>query len=161
MRSRPLSLVVSILVFVVLALGPLWGCGGSENEGSSSAPSTTVQPAETTAQPEEAAIENVTLRVSGTPGTAYSGSYGSFQSAQSVNDTLGAEPVDYEIGGSISDILAVVFRKTQPDDEGTLRVEILVDSEVVAEDETSEELGVVNVTWSAQTGQIERRGPLD
>src|ERR687890_90548 len=126
-----------------------------------SAPSTTVQPAETTAQPEEAAIENVTLRVSGTPGTAYSGSYGSFQSAQSVNDTLGAEPVDYEIGGSISDILAVVFRKTQPDDEGTLRVEILVDGEVVAEDETSEELGVVNVTWSAQTGQIERRGPLD
>ena len=161
MRSRPLSLVVSILVFVVLALGLLWGCGGSENEGSSSAPSTTVQPAETTAQPEEAAIENVTLRVSGTPGTAYSGSYGSFQSAQSVNDTLGAEPVDYEIGGSISDILAVVFRKTQPDDEGTLRVEILVDGEVVAEDETSEELGVVNVTWSAQTGQIERRGPLD
>jgi hypothetical protein len=103
----------------------------------------------------------VTLRVSGTPGTAYLGSYGSFQSAQSVNDTLGAEPVDYEIGGSVSDILAVVFRKTQPDDKGTLRVEILVDGEVVAEDETSEELGVVNVTWSAQTGQIERRGPLD
>ena len=160
MRSRPLSLVVSILVFV-LALGPLWGCGGSEDEGSSSAPSTTVQPAETTAQPEEAAVENVVLRVSGTPGTAYSGSYGSFQSAQSVNDTLGVEPVAYEIGGSDSDILAGVFRKTQPADEGTLRVKILLDGEVVAEDETSEELGVVNVTWSAQTGQIERRGPLD
>jgi len=159
-RSRTLSLVVSILV-VVLALGPLGGCAGSEDEGSSSAPSTTVQPAETTAQPEEAAVENVALRVSGTPGTAYSGSYGTFKSAQSVDDTLGVEPVDYEIEGSVSDILAVVFRKTQPADEGTLKVEILVDGEVVAEDETSEELGVVNVTWSPQTGQIERRGPLD
>ncbi len=40
-------------------------------------------------------------------------------------------------------------------------MEILVDGEVVAEDETSEEMGVVNVTWSPQSGQIERRGPLD
>jgi len=158
--GRTLSLVVTILIFV-LALGLLGGCGDSEDEGSSNAPSTTVQPAETTAQPEEAAVENVVVRVSGTPGTAYSGSYGSFQNAQSVNDTLGVEPVDYEIESSVSDILAVVFRKTQPADEGTLKVEILVDGEVVAEDETSEEIDVINVTWSPQTGQIERRGPLD
>jgi len=155
-----LSLVVTILIFV-LALGLLGGCGDSEDEGSSNAPSTTVQPAETTAQPEEAAVENVVVRVSGTPGTAYSGSYGTFQSAQAVDDTLEVEPVDYEIEGRVSDILAVVFRKTQPADEGTLKVEILVDGEVVAEDETSEEIDVINVTWSPQTGQIERRGPLD
>jgi hypothetical protein len=104
----------------------------------------------------------VVVRVSSTPGTAYSGSYGTFQSAQAVDDTLEIEPADYEIEpadyeieGSVSDILAAVFRKTQPADEGTLRVEILVDSEVVAEDETSEETGVINVTWSPQTGQIE------
>jgi hypothetical protein len=158
--GRTLSLVVTILIFV-LALGLLGGCGDSEDEGSSNAPSTTVQPAETTAQPEEAAVENVVVRVSGTPGTAYSGSYGTFQSAQAVDDTLEVEPVDYEIEGRVSDILAVVFRKTQPADEGTLKVEILVDGEVVAEDETSEEIDVINVTWSPQTGQIERRGPLD
>ena len=160
MRGRTLELMVTVLIFV-LALGPLGGCGDSEDERSSTVPSTTVQPAETTTQPEEAAVENVAVRVSGTPGTAYSGSYGSFQSAQSVNDTLGVEPVVYGIEGSVSDILAVVFRKAQPTDEGTLRVEILVDGEVAAEDETSEEMGVVNVTWSPQTGQIERRGPLD
>ena len=160
MCGRTLSLVVTILIFV-LALGLLGGCGDSEDEGSSNAPSTTVQPAETTAQPEEAAVENVVVRVSGTPGTAYSGSYGTFQSAQAVDDTLEVEPVDYEIEGRVSDILAVVFRKTQPADEGTLKVEILVDGEVVAEDETSEEIDVINVTWSPQTGQIERRGPLD
>ncbi len=159
-RGRTLGPVMIVLVFV-LALGPLGGCGGSEEEGSSNAPSTTAQPAETTTQPEEAAVENVVVRVSGTLGTAYSGSYGSFQSARTVNDTLEVEPVVYEIEGSVSDILAVVFRKAQPTDEGTLRVEILVDGEVVAEDETSEEMGVVNVTWSPQSGQIERRGPLD
>jgi hypothetical protein len=159
-RSRTLSQVMTVLI-LVFALGPLVGCGDSEDEGSSNAPSTTVQPAETTAQPEEAAVENVVVRVSGTPGTTYSGSYGTFQSAQSVDDTLGVEPADYEIEGSISDILAVVFRKSQPTDEETLKVEILVDGEVVAEDETSEEIGVINVTWSPQTGQIERRGPLD
>jgi hypothetical protein len=158
--GRTLSLVVTILIFV-LALGLLGGCGDSEDEGSSNAPSTTVQPAETTAQPEEEAVENVVVRVSGTPGTAYSGSYGTFQSAQAVDDTLEVEPVDYEIEGRVSDILAVVFRKTQPADEGTLKVEILVDGEVVAEDETSEGIDVINVTWSPQTGQIERRGPLD
>ena len=160
MCGRTLSLVVTILIFV-LALGLLGGCGDSEDEGSSNAPSTTVQPAETTAQPEEEAVENVVVRVSGTPGTAYSGSYGTFQSAQAVDDTLEVEPVDYEIEGRVSDILAVVFRKTQPADEGTLKVEILVDGEVVAEDETSEGIDVINVTWSPQTGQIERRGPLD
>jgi hypothetical protein len=159
-RGRTLGLVVTVLGFV-LALGPLGGCGGSEDEVSSNVPNTTVQPAETTAQPEEAAAENVAVRVSGTPGSAYSGSYGSFQSAQGVNDALSVEPVEYRIEGSVSDILAVVFRKTQPADEGILRVEILVNGEVVAEDETSEEMGVVNVTWSPQTGQIERRGPLD
>ena len=160
MRGRTLSLVATVLI-LVLALGSLVGCGDSEDEGSSNAPSTTVQPAETTGQPEEAAVENVVVRVSGTPGTAYSGSYGTFQSAQTVDDALGVEPAAYEIEGSVSDILAAVFRKTQPADEGTLRVEILVDSEVVAGDETSEEIGVINVTWSPQTGEIERRGPLD
>jgi hypothetical protein len=159
-RSRTLDQVMTVLI-LVFALGPLVGCGDSEDEGSSNAPSTTVQPAETTAQPEEAAVENVVVRVSGTPGTTYSGSYGTFQSAQSVDDTLGVEPADYEIEGSVSDILAAVFRKSQPADEETLKVEILVDGEVVAEDETSEEIGVINVTWSPQTGQIERRGPID
>jgi hypothetical protein len=159
-RGRTLGLVMAVFI-LVFALGPLVGCGDSEDEGSSDAPSTTVQPAETTVQPEEAAVENVVVRVSGTPGTTYSGSYGTFQSAQTVDDTVGVEPSYYEIEGSVSDILAVVFRKTQPVDEETLKVEILVEGEVVAEDETSEELGVVNATWSPQTGQIERRGPLD
>ena len=161
MRGKTLGLVVVTILIFVFALAPLGGCGDSEDEGSSNAPSTTVQPAETTAQPEEAAVENVVVRVSGTPGTAYSGSYGTFQGAQAVDDTLRIEPAYYQIEGSVSDILAAVFRKTQPADEGALRVEILVDSEVVAEDETSEEIGVINVTWSPQTGQIERRGPLD
>jgi hypothetical protein len=160
-RGTTLSLVVVTVLIFVFALAPLGGCSDSEDEGSSNAPSTTAQSAETTGQPEEAAVENVVVRVSGTPGTAYSGSYGTFQGAQAVDDTLGIGPADYEIEGSVSDILAAVFRKTQPADEGSLRVEILVDREVVAEDETSEEIGVINVTWSPQTGQIERRGPLD
>jgi hypothetical protein len=39
------------------------------------------------------------------------------------------------------------FEKTQPG-EGVLRLQILVDGEVVAERETSEESGEVTISWS-------------
>ncbi len=72
------------LVFV-LALGALLtGCGGSEEEGSRNVPSS----------PEEAG--EVMVRVSGTEGAAYSGTYGTIEGdLQDVDETLGSEPKEY------------------------------------------------------------------
>ena len=97
----------------------------------------------------------VVVMVSGTQGTSYAGEYGpTDQEPQRVEDTLRAEPTDYEVknleGGFFETGLkpvSVLFWKARPADEGTLKVEILADGVVSAEDETSAELGVVSVTY--------------
>ncbi len=97
----------------------------------------------------------VVVRVSGTQGTPYAGEYGpTDQEPQRVEGTLRAEPTDYEVknvqGGFFDSGLKpvfVLFWKTRPADEGTLKVEILVDGVVSAENETSVELGVVSATY--------------
>ena len=69
-----------------------------------------------------------------------------------MEGTLGAEPTDYEvkIGDSVSNSVSAAFRKTLPD-EGTLKLEILADGEVVAERETSAESSSVAASWSPQS----------
>ena len=155
-RRGPLTVLRALLIFVLI-LGALLlgGCTSNEEEGNSNAPTTTAQPTEETTTAEEAA-SNVVVEVSGTQGTAYTGAYGPFTKAQAVNSTLGATATDYEVrieGGSLEGVSAV-FRKTQPGDEGILKVEILVNGEVVAEDETSEEFGVVSTSWSPRGSTV-------
>ena len=156
-----------VLVFVLALMVVIAACGDSEQEEeANTASNDTTHPAEETSGDEETSGEiasSVLVRVSGTPGTTYSGGYGTIEETRSVNDTvLGAEPIDYEeVKVRDDEELAAVFQKTQPGDEGTLRVEFLVEGEVVAEEETSEQLGVVNVNWSPREGQRERAGPLD
>ncbi len=166
MHNRSLGLILVVLVFVLALMAPIVGCEGADNEEADNASDDTTQQAEETSADEEAsgdAASSVLLRVSGTPGTAYSGGYGTIEETQAIQDALlGAQPVDYEevkIRGD--EELAAVFRKTRPGDAGTLKVEFLVEGEVVAENETSENLGVVNVNWSPQEGQKGRVGPLD
>lgn len=165
MHDRTLGLGASGFFFVVFALGVLLlGCSYErEQEEARNAPDTTAE-----TQPDEetpaTVVSSTVVRVSGTPGTAYSGAYGTIEEGQTVDDAvLEDEPTDYEVKaeGGVLDAVAAVFRKTQSDDAGLLRIEILVDDEVVAEDETSAEFGVVNVSWSPQTGPIERTSPLD
>lgn len=137
--------VLGVLLVFVLVLGIVAvGCG-SEDEESTEASSTT-------AQATGEATDKVLIRVSGTQGIPYTGAYGLFEKAQRADGTLGAEPTEYEldVGDDGSPAVSAVFRKTQPADEGTLKVEIVADGEVVAEDETSADLGVVRATWSPQ-----------
>ena len=69
----------ALLVFV-LTLVALTDCGGGNPPSS----------------PEKAS--SVVVRVSGTQGTAYVGDYGTFaQEPQTVDDTLGGEPKEYEV----------------------------------------------------------------
>lgn len=103
----------------------------------------------TAREPSKGGPSNVVVRVSGTQGTDYSGSYGTARELQLVNAaTLEAEPTDYELG-TIEDeegALNATFKKTRPGKD-TLVVEILVDGEVVTRSETSAELGSVTVNW--------------
>ncbi len=164
MNSRASGLLASGFIFVVLASGALLtGCSydDEKEEGEvGNAPDSTVE-----MQPDEATVSDVVrrvvVRVSGTPGTVYSGAYGTIEEGQSVDAVVEAETTDYEVKaeGGVRDAVAAAFRKTQSDDEGTLRAEILIDDEVVDEEETSVEFGVVNVSWSPQTGPMERVVP--
>ncbi len=140
---------LGVLCVFALVFGALVGCGGSDNQGKQEANEPTQEPAEETTV-EETAETGVVVRVLGTPGTPYSGTYGTATDVQAVDDaTVGTEPTDYEVGavGSVSDRLNASFSKTEPGGE-TLEVEILVDGEAVTRGETSAELGVATASWT-------------
>ena len=107
------------------------------------------------ANPVGSAPENATslvVRVSGPPGTAYSGTYGTTQGGMTpVDGILGAGPAEYgiETGGDAFGAVIAVFQKNQPV-PGTLRAEVLLAGEVVAEGSTSEESSWVEVKWAPQ-----------
>ena len=142
---------LGVLCVFALVLGMLAGCGGSGDEGEQGANEPTQEPVEETTV--EATVEDgVVVRVSGTPGPVYSGTYGTAPEVQAVDDaTVGTEPADYEVGtvGDEDDRLNASFSKTVPGGE-TLEVEILVSGEAVARGETSAELGVATASWTPE-----------
>ena len=158
--------MLTVIVFALAFIASIASCAGSEEEEVINASNETTQAAQEATEPAQEttgdAASDVIMRVSGTPGTVYAGGYGTMEETQSVSGILGTEPTDYEeVKVKGEDEIAAVFRKTQPGDEGTLKVELLVEREVVAEGETSEQLGRVNINWSLPEGQKERVVPLD
>ena len=140
---------LGVLCVFALVFGTLVGCGSSDNQGEQEANEPTQKPTEETTV-EETAESGVVVRVSGTPGTAYSGTYGTATEVQAVDDAnVGTEPTEYGVSavGSAGDRLNASFSKTNPGGE-TLEVEILVDGEAVARGETSAELGVATASWT-------------
>ena len=132
-----------VLLVFVLALGALLvaGCGGSQDEAAD---------IDVPANPEEST--NVEVRVSGTEGVAYSGNYGTLEGpAEIVDDTVGAEPTDYEVQvqEGVSDGVFASFRKTEPG-QGELRVQIVADEKVIVESKTLAELGAADAAWLPQ-----------
>ena len=124
----------TLLIFV-LTLAVLAGCAGNNPPSS----------------PDKAS--RVVVRVSGTQDTAYSGGYGDLVGEiQTVNDTLGGEPKEYEVKiqeGGLG--VSASFQKTQPG-AGELKAEILADGQVVTESTTYAEFGSVIVEWLPQVG---------
>ncbi|HLL58059.1 MAG TPA: hypothetical protein VK359_09095 [Rubrobacteraceae bacterium] len=134
--------VSGVWLFLVLVLGTLLaGCSsGFEEKGDLSVP----------LSPEEAG--EVVIRVSGTEGIVYSGTYGTIEGMlETAEDTLGSEPTEYEVevAEGVADGVTAGFQKTQPG-EGELQVEILADDEVVVESRTLADLGAVNADWFPQ-----------
>jgi hypothetical protein len=133
---------------LVLILGvPLAGCSGSGEKGEA--------PENLPPSPEDA--DKVEVRISGTEGTAYSGTYGTIEGTlQTVDDTVGSDPTEYEVEveEGVADGVTAGFQKTQPGSE-ELSVEILADDQVVVESRTFAELGAVNADWFPQVGPPE------
>jgi hypothetical protein len=132
-------------VLLVFVFGTLAGCGGSGERG------------DIPASPEEA--DEVVVRVSGTEGTAYSGTYENITGEgepQIIDETLGDEPTEYEVEveEGASDGVSAFFEKTQPGG-GELKAEILADGEVITESKTYAEFGSVIVDWFPQDGALE------
>jgi hypothetical protein len=141
-----LAILGSALVFM-LALGALVGCGGGSDQESAQEVVGN-EPGQEEPAGKTASTANVVLRISGTPGTVYSGNYGTPTETRTVpNATLEADPTDYPVEvEDESGALNASFKKTQPGRE-VLTVEILVDGESVTRSETSAELGSAIVNW--------------
>jgi len=139
---------LGVRLVLVLVLGALLvGCGGSGGNGEA--------PENLPSSPEEAG--EVVIRISGTEGTAFSGTYGTIEGTlQTVDDTIGAEPTEYdvEVEEGVADGVTAGFQKTQPGSE-ELKVELLADDQIVVESRTFAEFGAVNADWFPQIGTDE------
>jgi hypothetical protein len=95
-------------------------------------------------------IKTATIRVTGTPGTPFSGSYDSKSAgAKSVE---GEVPQDYNVYYNsfpdAFDTITVIMQK-QAEDYSKLTVQIIVDEQVRKEQSTAAVFGVTKVAWSA------------
>ena len=138
------------LLLVVIIIGAVIG-GPQEEKGGSPAPAPSPSPSPEPAPapsppPAKKAASEVVISVGGTPGIPFSGSYGTAQGGQRSVD--GIVPTEYEVeveGGAFSfDTVTAVMQKKGP--EGELTVQILSDGEVLEEQSTTAQFGVVTVT---------------
>jgi hypothetical protein len=93
-------------------------------------------------------IKTATIRVTGTPGTPFKGSYGS--ASASTESVEGEVPQDYEVAytgptGSFGSVTASMQKRV--DDYSKLTVQIIVDGETKKEQSTAADFGVVKVSW--------------
>ena len=94
---------------------------------------------------------NIILRVSGTEGVEYEGTYSTREESHTVEGIVGSEPTDYDanVKGVDKANFVAVFRKTQPS-EGVLRGRLVADGQVIADSATSAQLGEVTLKWPSQ-----------
>ena len=158
-RTRALVLIV-----VALVLGAsLAGCGSGEEEAGN-APTDTVEqaaargesveataPQEKTGAAAKKSERTATVRLSGTEGTIYAGTYGNLDSSEYAEGLL-EEPVEFtvELRESGFDVVNASFAKPNGNEDGLLKIEILADGEVVAAQEAETQYGTLNLTWSSE-----------
>jgi hypothetical protein len=98
----------------------------------------------------------VVVRISGTKGVSYAGSYGLLGDKQErLTDTVGSEPTSYEVPveekGPVYEDVYANFMKLVP--EGHLRVEVLSDGEVVLSKTTQDYEGVITLNYKPPSGR--------
>lgn len=162
MKIRPIAALARtlVLLLLLLALGAmLTGCGSGGEEAESAPseppPAAVEETLEETAPEETGAAEvsarTATVRLSGTEGTIYAGSYGNLDSSEYAEGLL-EEPVEFtvDLRESGFDVVNASFSKPDAEDDGTLKIEILSGGEVVAEQEAEAQYGTLNLTWSSE-----------
>lgn len=97
--------------------------------------------------PEEGDTDTVTIRVTGTAGERFSGSYGNIDTTRTVDGTIPASfKQEVDTGFLAMDTVTAVFQKMRGG-QGELRVEIVYDGEVVKSQNTTAAYGLVTVNW--------------
>lgn len=157
--SRRLLIVCGALLTlgVALAVGVLIGyiIGSEGREGSVKTPVGEVTVDQPSSTP-------VIVRVSGTKGTQYDGTIGTSQTGQkSIDGTLGTTSEEYELtldtSPASTDIVTAEVGKRAVDNSqpGTLAVELVAGGQVVREQDSSSETGVVTLTYDAREAREE------
>ena len=136
MGSGPLAALAVVAAITGVALSG--GCGGSA--GSE-------QPSEATERAR--GIKTAIIRVTGTPGTPFKGSYGS--ASAGTESVEGEVPQDYKVRynglpNSFDGVTAKVQKREE--DYGKLTVQIIVDGQTKKERSTAAGFGVVKVSWN-------------
>ena len=151
--------LLAVIVVLAIIIAAISGGGQDVTQKQEEKEEQKAQPVQKNEPKEEAKKkeqENVQVRISGTQGVEYSGSYGSTQGQRTVDGTLGAAPDVYDVEGNTGslqlDVITASFQKRSPG-PGDLRVEIVTDGDVQASQETSAEFGVVTTSWSPQAPQ--------
>jgi hypothetical protein len=99
--------------------------------------------------PSEGAAESVVLRISGTPGLQFSGNYTTPEGTKNISGTLGVNPTDYNLGGEgVAGFNVVTANVYKEETNGTLKVEILKNGQVVQSAATNATNNTVSVTYS-------------
>ena len=96
---------------------------------------------------ESSQTQTVTIRVAGTPGMSFSGNYGTLDRQRSVDGTT---PDNFEAevktGFLEFDSVSAVMQKREQGN-GELTIQMIVDGEVVKEQSTTAEFGVVSLNY--------------
>ena len=99
--------------------------------------------------PSEGVAESVVLRISGTPGLQFSGNYTTPEGSRNISGTLGVHPTDYDLGGEdVAGFNVVTANVYKEETNGTLKVEILENGQVVQSAATNATNNTVSVTYS-------------
>ena len=157
--SRRILLVCGALLAlgVALSIGVLIGyiIGREGREGSVKTPVGEVTVDQPSSTP-------VIVRVSGTKGIGYDGTIGTSKTGQkSIDGTLGTTSDDYELtldtsSGSTDIVTAEVGKRALDNSRpGTLSVDLVAGGQVVREQDSSSETGVVTLTYDAQEAREE------
>jgi hypothetical protein len=157
--SRRLLIVCGALLAlgVALSIGVLIGyiIGREAREGSVKTPVGEVTVDQPSSTP-------VIVRVSGTKGIGYDGTIGTSKTGQkSIDGTLGTTSDDYELtldtsSGSTDIVTAEVGKRALDNSRpGTLSVDLVAGGQVVREQDSSSETGVVTLTYGAQEAREE------
>ena len=142
---------------VALSIGVLIGyiIGREGREGSVKTPVGEVTVNQPSSTP-------VIVRVSGTKGIGYDGTIGTSKTGQkSIDGTLGTTSDDYELtldtsSGSTDIVTAEVGKRALDNSRpGTLSVDLVAGGQVVREQDSSSETGVVTLTYDAQEAREE------